>query len=415
MKKFLKTLVAIAIILILISYNGISLAENITALQNEKENLQDEKSDIKEQISETKDELDEIVHEKSETLEQVEKLISQISSYQSEINELNTKIKSLQTKISDAEKRIKQDEIEYEKEDKALDERLVAMYKTGETSYLDFLLSSASLVDFISSYYLVSEVADYDTKMLEQLEAHKKKIEKEKAELESDKKDLDSSKTTLVSKQMGLEVAKKSKQEYASKLSDKEKEAEAKLQELQDTNDELDRQIRAAQAKIEAAKRAAAAKAGSSSGKNYSASTATPSEAGFIWPTLTRYGITTGMYYSSGKYHGAVDISGAGISGTPVYAVADGFVVTSVAKVNSSGKYISYGNYILIAHYNGLFTLYAHMNSRAVSSGQTVTQGQVIGTVGSTGNSSGPHLHFEVRTSPGTYSCRVSPYSYISR
>ena len=120
------------------------------------------------------------------------------------------------------------------------------------------------------------------------------------------------------------------------------------------------------------------------------------------------------MYYSRGGYHGAVDISGGGISGTPVYAVADGYVVTSTAKVNSSGHYISYGNYVLIAHYNGLYTLYAHMSSRNVSSGQTVKQGQVIGTVGSTGNSTGPHLHFEVRTN-GYYSSRVNPMNYISK
>ena len=413
MNKLLKKIIAVAIILLIIAYNSISMAASITSLQNEKEDLQDEKDGVKDKISETKKELDEITHEKSETLEQVEKLINQISSYNSEIEELNEKIKKLGDKIKESEKQIKEDEAEQKKQEKALDDRLVAMYQSGETSYLDFLLSSASLVDFISSYYLVSEVTEYDTKMLEQLEAHRKKIEKEKKELEEDRKSLSSSKTTLESKQSALKIAKKTKQEYASQLSEKEKEAESKLQELQDTNDELDRQIRAAQAAIEAAKKAAAANASSNGNTNYSSSTASPNSAGFIWPTLSKYSVTTGMYYSSGKYHGAIDISGGGISGTPVYAVADGYVVTSIAKM-SNGKYVSYGNYVLIAHYNGLYTLYAHMNSRNVSTGQTVKQGQVIGTVGSTGNSTGPHLHFEVRTN-GYYSSRVNPLNYISK
>lgn len=408
MKKFLRNLIVVIIICILVAYSNISIATNSLG------SLQDEKQNVKDEISETQDELDKISDEKSETLKQVETLISQISGYQSEIDDLNEKITNLQNKIAEAEKQIKEDEIEYEKQQKALDARLVAMYQTGETSYLDFLLSSANLVDFISSYYLISEITDFDTKMLEQLEAHKQKIENEKASLESDKKELSSSKTTLVSKQQALQVSKKTKEQYVEQLSDKEKEAQQKLQELQETNDELDKQIKAAQAAIEAAKKAAAEKAknNTSTGATYSPGT-TASSSGFIWPVLTRYSVTTKWYYSSGRVHGAVDFSGSGISGTPIYAVADGYVVTSTAKKNSSGNYISYGNYILIAHYNGLYTLYAHCSSRAVSAGQTVTQGQVIGTVGSTGNSTGPHLHFEVRTGSGSYSSRVNPLNYL--
>lgn len=405
MKKIIKKIIMIIIICVLLAYSNISTATNSL------NNLKDEKEDIKNEISTTQEELDGIHDEQSETLQQVEKLISQISAYQSEIEELNEKIVALETKIAEAEKQIKEDEIEYAKEQKASDDRLVAMYQTGETSYLDFLLSSASLIDFISSYYLISEITNYDTKMLEQLEEHKQKIEKQKEELEQSKKELNSSKTTVLSKQQGLKVAKKTKEEYAAQLTEKEKQAQQKLEELQETNDELDKQIKAAQAAIEAAKRAAAAK--SQSNSSYAPSTAT-SSSGFIKPVLSRYNVTTGLYYkTSGKYHGAVDYSGSGISGTPIYAVADGYVVTSTAKTNSRGQFISYGNYILIAHYNGLYTLYAHCNSRAVSAGETVTQGQVIGTVGSTGNSTGPHLHFEVRAGNGSYSSRVNPLNYL--
>ena len=117
------------------------------------------------------------------------------------------------------------------------------MYETGETSYLDFLLSSETLVDFISSYYLISEVTDYDTKMLEQLDAHKKKIEAEKKNLEDDKKELSNSKTTLISKQQGLKVMKKSKEEYAAELTGKEKQLEEELSELASHEQSINRRI----------------------------------------------------------------------------------------------------------------------------------------------------------------------------
>ena len=119
--------------------------------------------------------------------------------------------------------------------------------------------------------------------------------------------------------------------------------------------------------------------------------------------------ITTGMYYSNGSYHGAVDFGTGGISGQPVYAVADGVVITAKALTTS------YGNYIIIMHRDGLYTLYAHgqAGSIAVSQGQYVKQGQQIMRVGNTGNSFGAHLHFEVRTGNGLYSNRVDPRPYL--
>ena len=103
-----------------------------------------------------------------------------ITIYKNEIEELNGKITKLENKINSAETQIKKDEEEYIKKQNTLDERLVTMYKTGETSYLDFMLASSNIIDFISSYYLIAEVANYDTQMLENLEQHKQKLEKSK-------------------------------------------------------------------------------------------------------------------------------------------------------------------------------------------------------------------------------------------
>lgn len=402
MKKMIRILVVALIIIIICTYSNISrAAQSINSLKNEKDS-------VKDKISEAQDDLEDISAEKSETLKQVESLITKISSYNKEINEVKSNISSLEKKIKEAEAKIKDDEEEYAREDAAMRERLVAMYINGDTSYLDYMFSSANIVDFISSYHLISQVAEYDAQMLEKVQKHKEKIENSKNELEKDKKSLVSSKATLESKQSALKVAKKEKQSYADKLSEDEKKTKQKIEELQEENDKLDKEIAKAQAAIEAARRAAANKTNSSK-PNMNASA-----SGFIYPIGSQYkNPTTGWYYRSGGFHGGVDFSGAGISGSPIYAVADGYVVISKAVKNKKGQYVSYGNYVLIAHYNGLYTLYAHMSSRAVSAGQTVSQGQTIGYVGSTGNSTGPHLHFEVRTGNGSYANRVYPMNYL--
>lgn len=408
MKKFLKSLIIFIIISILVAYSNISMAANMGDLKNEKSNVQSK-------ITSTEKKIDEVSKEKEDALSQVQKLITQISDYQLEIDELNGKISTLENKITENEKQIKEDEEEYAKEQKALDARLVAMYKTGETSYLDFLLSSATLVDFISSYYLVSEVADYDTKMLEQLEAHKQKIEKEKTELETNKKELSNSKTTLESKQQGLKVMKKTKEDYVAELTEDEKELEKDLSELASQEQSLNKRIVELQRQYDeeqARKRAAAAAANNSSSSSSSGSTSSysgggSSSYGFGYPVTnhhigTGYGVS-GRYWSSG-HHTGVDFPVS--KGTAVYSIGDGQVV-------DTGYNRAYGNYVEIYHGNNIYSFYAHASSVKVSSGQHVTKGQQIMLSGATGNVTGPHLHFEIRTPGPRYANCVNPMNYL--
>lgn len=129
----------------------------------------------------------------------------------------------------------------------------------------------------------------------------------------------------------------------------------------------------------------------------------------FIYPT-TNTQISAGYpNYSNGSYHGGVDFPV--VTGTPVGTSADGVVVISKALKNADGSYRSYGEYVVIDHGSGIRTYYCHLSQRLVSEGQTVKQGQVIGKSGSTGNSTGPHLHFEVRVN----NTRVDPMRYLSK
>ena len=400
MKK-LKSLITIAIIFIITAYSNISVAVNSSDINS----LSDKKNEIKNEITQKEKKMEEISEEKKQTLSQVEKLVSQISSYQDEIDELNDRISTIQGRITTAEKQIQEDEAEYEKQQKALDARLVAMYEAGETSYLDFLLSSASLVDFISSYYLVSEVAEYDNKMLEQLETHKKKIEKEKNDLETDKSDLNSSKTTLISKKQGLEVAKNTKEQYVKDLSDDVKKLEAELSELAGHEQTINRKIRQMQLQYDQER----ASKSSSSGNSSSTSTYSgggTSSYGFGLPinsyVTTGYGVS-GRYWSSG-HHTGVDFKAS--TGTPVYAIGDGQVV-------DTGRNRAYGYFVEIYHGNNIYSFYAHASRVIVSQGQYVTKGQQIMYSGATGNVTGPHLHFEIRTPGPRYANCVNPGRYI--
>lgn len=421
MKKILRILVIVIIIGNMLTYTNISLASNKTDLQNQKSNLNDS-------ISQAKEDLEDIQQEKSETLNQVETLMGQISDYQSEINDLDSKISDLQNKIKEMQEQIKKDEEEQKKQKAALDERLVAIYENGDISYLDVLLSSSGggVSDFISGCFLVSELASYDTEMIKQVEEHQKKIEQDKSELENDKTSLDEAKKTKEAKTSALKVAKKEKEEKASQLSESEKSTQKEIEEMLEDKAIIDQQLQ--QLAKQEAERIAREKAEAEKNKNNnsnknnssnssngsSGSSGSASSHGYIFPVsgCSKSNIRT-LVYPSYAGHTGVDVN-IGVTGRSVVAVKGGTVVTSTAIKNSDGSYRSYGEYIMINHGDGTITLYAHMlaGSRRVSKGDTVSQGQVIGTVGSTGNSSGTHLHFEVRTVSNNFK-PVNPIPYL--
>ena len=247
---------------------------------------------------------------------------------------------------------------------------------------------------------------------MDSLQKEKEEIEKAKTDLENSKRELDTSKAEKQSITTQLEQTKSEKNAKVSQLTQDEQTIQAQIDELAEANKSLDAQILKKQKEIEEQlkKQQQQKPSGGSSNGGTSTGGGAVSSSGFIYPVPSGYTrITTGINYSSGQYHGAVDFGSGGINGQPVYAVADGIVVTAQNLTSS------YGTYVIIAHYNGLYTLYAHgqRGSLRVSEGQSVSQGQQIMNVGSTGNSTGPHLHFEVRTSPGTYSCRQNPMKYL--
>ena len=415
MRKTILKILVIAIVISVLSNCIVMAANSTSSLNNEKESNNKE-------INNAQSELKEVQGQKSKAVSEVENIENKISACENDIETISGNITNLSSDIEAGEAEIQKLESEYKEMEGLSAERLVLMYEDANSSYIDFLLSSESLTDFLSKYYMVSELTSYDTELLEKNAAKKKELEEEKVKLETSKKELETSKIQKERAQTELETAKGEKAKQVAELSGEEKEIQAHIDQLKEDNKSIDAQIAAAQAMIQAElqKQKSSAKSSKKSSSSSSSSSdssnsddeeddsGSSSSSGFIRP-VSGYSVTTGWYYSSGALHGAVDFSGSGISGKPVLAVADGIVVTTAALTSS------YGNYIIIAHYNGLYTLYAHgqAGSIAVSQGQKVSQGQQIMRVGSTGNSTGPHLHFEVRTSPGKYANRVNPLNYI--
>ena len=405
MKKIvLKTFGILVVMMLLLQMPVTMAADSVNDLKNQQEENADK-------IEENKQKKEEITAEKNQTISEVEDISEQISNYESQISELNSKISDLNTKIEESERKITEAQAKYDEQKELLDTRLVVAYEQGETSYLDVLLSSENIVDFISNYFYISELATSDTELMDSLQQEKQEIEQAKTDLENSKRELDTSKAEKQSITTQLEQTKSEKNAKVSQLTEDEKTIQAQIDELAEANKSLDAQILKKQKEIEEQlKKQQQKPSGGSSNGGTSTGGGTVSSSGFIYPVPSGYTrITTGVNYSSGQYHGAVDFGSGGINGQPVYAVADGIVVTAQNLTSS------YGTYVIIAHYNGLYTLYAHgqRGSLRVSEGQSVSQGQQIMNVGSTGNSTGPHLHFEVRTSPGTYSCRVNPMKYL--
>ena len=363
---------------------------------NTKSELNNQMGDINDQISATKTEINGVQKEMSNKMKEIENLNDEINNYQDQIDELDDQINALQESINKQTKELEKEQENYEEQNENLKQRLIALYEAGQTSYIDVLLSSEDLTSFLSRYYLITEIAEYDTELLQKIEDNKNSIENKKKSLETTKEKIEANKASKAKTSKALESSKTLKNKQVNELSAEEKELQAQLDQFE--KDKKDIQAKLKKIAEEEAK------------KNTTNVTSNPSSAGYIRP-VSGYPITTGMYYSTGKYHGAVDFSGSGISGKPVMAVKSGTVVISRALKNANGSYRSYGEYIVINHHDGTMTLYAHgaPGSRTVQEGQSVKQGQTIMSVGTTGNSTGYHLHFEVIVNGKT----VNPVPYL--
>ena len=380
MGRFLKILI---IMLLLISNLGVSTiyAAELTDLQEQQTQVQANQDMATTQLQAVKEEL-------TQNLQQVQELNNNIAQYEAEINNYNDQIVNLQNDISKTEEEIKKAEENYKNQKKLLDDRLITMYEAGTTEYLDVVLSSKTITEFLSNYYLLSILADSNVDFLDTIEKQKKIIEDQKKKLEEQKHQVNTSKEEKEKAAIILENTRVMKNTYTSQLTDQEKQIQSEIDAYQTQLNQLEAEIQAITA---------------------NSLIINPNYIGgeMLWPVpgYTKLSSTfkmrvhpiTGVY----KLHTGIDIPAP--IGTNFLAANEGIVVK--ASYNSA-----YGNMVMVDHGGGVSTLYAHGDEIMVTLGQTVKKGDVVLKTGNTGNSTGPHAHFEVRIN-GT---PVDPLPYVT-
>lgn len=333
---------------------------------------QSDKNALQNKINNAKSELKNIQNSQRDAKSELENLTIQVMDAENELDSLKAELSELESSIETKESEITEKQAEIKRKEKLLQERIVALYEAGDSTYLDVLPGSDSLLDFLSKYEIVQQIVDADTALITDLDNDKKALENEKAELETSKAKVKELKDQQEIKSNELKILKKNKQSEVDKLSDEEKSKQSEIDKYNTAMEEVNRQLseigKDAQERLDR------------DGVKFDGS--------FIWPCNNKY-VTSRMKWRWGRWHKGVDI---GASYENVYASASGYAYNAT---NPGG----YGTYIMIFHGDGYATLYGHLNSSHIRNGQYVSQGQVIATSGNSGGSTGAHLHFEIRHS----------------
>ena len=385
-------------------------AETVAEIQAEQNRLQAEKEDLQSQLDDLRNQEAEKQAYQDTLQEQIQVVQEQIDTTRQNINDLNASINELTMKLDASQAEI-QDTIDEFKE------RLVALYTAGNVSTLEILLDSESLSDFTTRMQLVDSMTAHDQELVDKLEAYVDSTSAEREQVEAQKQEVAELQKTLESKQEELDQLYEQTTADLVEIQGAEGATENQLaaneEELAANEQAMQEAIAAQKAAEEAAKQEAANNSGSSN----SSSGGTVSDGGSVSYPTTGGGVEgfdpiwplPGVTYISAGYNGYPGHKGldiAGPYGTPVVAAEDGQVIVA-NNYDSWGD--SWGYYVLIYHNGTYTTRYAHLSSVAVSQGQYVTAGTVVGYEGATGNVTGPHLHFEVYQN-GT---RVDPMQFL--
>lgn len=357
--------------------------------------------DTKDEIEEIEKQLKEIENNMTEERKQINLLDENISKAQYELDIVQKDLNDLEKDIKELETELEQKKQEYDRKHNLACERVVKNYKYGKKTILDVFLNSTSLTSFLSSYHTLSEVLEADEELLDELEREQEEIEKNKIVLEEKKVKAEEAKTSVQRQKTALTNARNERQRKVADLT----EEDAALQK------EKDETAQKLAAQEEAFRKLA--QANGNTGGSYSGGS-----LGFPCQSYTRvssyFGSRGSPLTGGSSYHKGVDLAAA--KGTPILAAESGTVISvytgcihNYGKSKSCGCGSGFGNYIMVSHGGGLVTVYAHCTSINVGLNKKVSRGDVIGTIGSTGASTGYHLHFGVLLN-GTY---VNPAPYI--
>ncbi len=433
------------------------------ALPEEKEELENRIDEIDAEIAANKQKLEALKDKKDKQMEYLDTLETQIETVESKVSGLQTQIETVDSQVKKLDTELKQldneiteingnitkaekDIVTMENNITSTSDQLAAKlrstYMNGNDSALKILMGSDSLASFLTRLEMMKRSSEKDKELIlgfrdkvTKLNKTKEKLEKDKtdvsakiteakekkasslekkAELKAKQAEHDATMTDLEGKYSevesiisGLDKSSAEYKKYNSDLQKEKAEADAEI-------DRILSEYYATQTTLPVNNNEPTSSQSGSSGSTSTTKPAGPSytaKGDWLWPLgnascyiSSHYGYRSASI-SGNSFHGGTDIAGGGISGKPVYASRAGKVITAVTSNRG------YGIYVLVDHGDGYSTLYAHMSARYVSTGDNVSKGQMIGRVGSTGNSTGPHLHFEVRY----YGEKKNPMNFVKK
>jgi len=325
------------------------------------------------QINQKKQDLNEVKKQENSVMDQINKIGRDITNIEMEIDSLKDNIDELEKELSLVETEIEKSEEELAEQTEILKERLVFIYEKGDISYLEVLLNAADLKDFLSRYDMLNYILEQDMELIDTVTEKKHELEMKKSDLEVKRNELSMLQEDRENKKVQLASRRAEQTEYLQNIGRNKTQLTKALEELEQASNELEAMLQKVQS--------------GNGNTSYGTGTYTWPTPG--WTTITSsYGMRFHPILKVNKMHTGVDIGAP--RGANIVAVDGG-------KVAFVGWMSGYGQVVLLDHGNKISTLYVHQDRILVSKGQVVEKGQTIGKVGSTGWSTGPHLHFEVR------------------
>lgn len=373
-----RIITSIIILLILVSVATISFAGSVKDLTEKKE-------DIENKIEETEEEIIKLREDTKDVSQEIEELDEKVEEAQDELEQVQGQLVRLQEEIAKTKVELTEAEENIEDKDDTFKKRLRVMYKNGNAGFLQVLLSSNSIKDFLSRQTMIQSIIKSDKEMIAFMKEQREIVSSKKIELEARRASVEMTKAEIEKQRVALQNATRDKEYLMSRLQQNIKTFEAEYDKLNEYAKQIEKDIVKLQSKNTIY----------SGGK-------------MEWPVpgfsriSSPYGMRVHPIFKVKKLHTGIDIPAP--TGSKIVAAAAGKVIQATTMGG-------YGKAVIIDHGGGIATLYAHNSSITVSVGQVVGRGEQIARAGSTGNSTGPHLHFEVRKDGGYQ----DPISWLTR
>lgn len=384
-----------------------ALAKSSKSLTIEKNKKKQEQMQIKNKINKEKSNISNTENEKKSVSTDIENLDAKIQVTSAKISTLESEIVRLNKDIAENQEKLQEAQVNLSENTDALRMRLREMYKRGNVNYLEVILNSKDIEELLRNNEIISSIARADRELIEFIQEQIDTIKETEERLQIDKVKVSASKAAVENERQSYQAAVDAKNNYMKVLESNLDLYKAEFEKAQSNWDALDSEIARLQKEITAQKKAeeAAARRATRVHSNITVSSGPRNGQSYTWPLPGHYSISSPFGYrvhpilGYSKFHSGVDIPAP--SGTPIVAAKSGTVIMSQLM---SG----YGNVVMVDH-GDTVTVYAHCSALNVGVGESVKAGDVIAFVGSTGLSTGAHLHFEVRVNGSP----VNPLGYV--